>query len=408
MINVLVVDDDRSKLAHIVAVLAEAGVPRECVDIGQTGIDGRRYLTAKQYDLLVLDVALPMRAEEAPDRRGGITLLREIVERDIYKIPTHVVGLTGFEDLQDECATEFRARLWSLELYDPSDSGWQQRLGAKVRFIIARSRQVEPLHYQSDVAIVAALHTPELAAVRSIPWDWKGPHSLDEVGYYYEGTFYSGGVSRTVVAAAAPRMGMVASAILAGKTIARFRPRILAMVGICAGLSDKVGIGDVLVADPAWDWQMGKYAKGRFHVAPDQIDIPTGVAERFRLLGNDAQLWFEIYTSYSGPKPQNLPALKIGPVTSGSAVLADARLLSEIRRQHRNLLGVEMELYGMYAAARDSSPPNPIAFGVKSVCDFADDKKNDDYQAYASHVSGKCLAAFCERYLSDFVRTGTE
>jgi len=82
--------------------------------------------------------------------------------------------------------------------------------------------------------------------------------------------------------------------------------------------------------------------------------------------------------------------------------LADARLLDEIKKQHRNLLGVEMELYGMYVAARDCSPPNPIAFGIKSVCDFADSKKTDDFQAYSAYVSTRAMAAFCERYAADF------
>lgn len=403
-ISVLVVDDDRSKVGHIVGALVAAGVGRELIDVGQTGIDARRHLTTRKYDLLILDIALPMRAEDAPDRQGGIKLLREILDRDIYMIPTHVIGVTGFEDLQSECAAELRSRLWSLELYDPCDRAWQERLRAKAEFIIARCKQIEPIRYQSDLAVLSALHTPELSAIRSIQWEWTGPQSLDEVGYFYEGAILAGGEARRVVAAAAPRMGMVATAILASKIIGRFRPRLLAMAGICAGLKDQCAIGDVLVADPAWDWQMGKYAKGQFYLAPDQIDIPTAIAERFRMLASDQQLWFDIYNSYTGNKPQNLPSLKIGPVTSGSAVLADTRILSEIKRQHRNLLGVEMELYGMYVAARDCSPPNPVAFGVKSVCDFADDKKNDDYQAYASHVSARCLAAFCERYLADFAR----
>jgi hypothetical protein len=52
----------------------------------------------------------------------------------------------------------------------------------------------------------------------------------------------------------------------------------------------------------------------------------------------------------------------------------------------------------MYSAARDSGPPRPAAFGLKSVCDFADHLKNDKYQKYAAYTSAQVLAEFVRRY----------
>ena len=126
--------------------------------------------------------------------------------------------------------------------------------------------------------------------------------------------------------------------------------------------------------------------------------------ERFVQLAKDKQLWFDIHSSYGGSKPNSLPTARVGPVTSGSAVLTDERLLNKIKEEHhRKLRGVDMELYGMYTASRDSSPPNPITFGMKSVCDYSDSNKSDRYQSYAAHVSARALAAFRERYAVDFL-----
>lgn len=405
-IKILVVDDDRSKLAKVIKLLEETGVQRECIEVAQTGSEARRFLMALRYDLLILDVALPMRAEDSPDRKGGIKLLDEVVERDIYKKPDNVVGLTGFDDLHKEVMDKFHSRLWSLEYYDPSDYSWIDRVKAKVRYIISQSSQVEHISYGADVCIIAALHSPELTAMRSVKWNWNVPESLDEIGYCYEARFESKGKSKRAIAAAAPRMGMVATAILSMKMIVKFRPRLLIMMGICAGVKATCAIGDVLVADPAWDWQMGKYVNGKFAFAPDQIDIPTAISERFIQLNDDKNLWFNIYQSFSGSKPSSLPTLKIGPVPSGSSVLADAQVLKDIKTQHRKMLGLDMELYGMYAAARDCSPPRPITFGIKSVSDYADSRKGDMYQSYAAHVSAHTLVAFCERYTDDFCDTG--
>lgn len=53
-------------------------------------------------------------------------------------------------------------------------------------------------------------------------------------------------------------------------------------------------------------------------------------------------------------------------------MLADQDTAEIIRKQHRKLLGVDMELYGVASAARDAGLPKHLAFGLKSVCDFAD------------------------------------
>jgi nucleoside phosphorylase len=253
---------------------------------------------------------------------------------------------------------------------------------------------------QTDLCVVTALSL-ELNELRQTRWNWNKAEVLDGVSFFYRGTFTSGGRTLSVVAASAPRMGMVPAAIVSLKLISKFRPRLFAMVGICAGLENNCGIGDVLLADPTWDWQMGKYTEAMFQIAPDQIDIPTEVVERFKLLGDDRAFWFNISDRFAGEKPNRVPELKIGPVSSGSAVLADARLLDEIKKQHRKLLGIEMELYGVYLAAKDCQPPHPITFGLKGVSDFAGTDKSDKYQRFAAHMSVNTLAAFCERFASD-------
>ncbi len=404
-VRILVVDDDRNKLHRIVSVLQEAGADRELIDVGMTGTDARRLLSETAYDFVVLDIALPMRPEDVPDRRGGIKILEELSERGTFKLPLSLLGLTGFEELQEEFGDYFRSKLWILDFYEPADGSWIERLKAKTRFVIARSQQKESARFETEVCVITALQQPEFKALRSLSWNWEGPTSLDEVGYYYEGTFISGRQPQRVVAAAAPRMGMVAAAVLTTKMISKFRPRLLAMTGICGGVKGKCEIGDVLVADPAWDWQMGKFDRGGFKFAPDQIDIATPIAERFALLADDEQLRFEIHRDFQGSKPNNLPQLRLGPVASGSSILAESSQITKLTAQHRKLLGVEMELYGVYTAARDSSPPLPMAFGIKGVSDFADSKKNDDFQAYAAYVATRAFATFCERYAADFVNT---
>ena len=399
MSKILIVDDNEEKLSRISHILTDAGVTPENINIAKTGVEARKCLSGIQFDLLILDIALPMREGDEPDRRGGIKLLEEIVERGNFRLPDSVLGLTGFSDLHEEFGEQFHSMLWTLDYYDTSDSGWLERLRAKVSYVLARTNQGPDRIYQSDLCVVTALHSLELEALRSLPWGWRGPQSLDEVGFYFEGGIECGENSTSVVAAAAPRMGMVASALLTQKMIAKFRPKYLCMVGICAGVRGRCDIGDIIVADPAWDWQMGKHGYDGFSFAPDQIALPIHVTEKFVQMSDLDEFWFGVHKKFSGSKPANLPTIKVGPVASGSSILADGKKVKDIQQQHRQLLGVEMELYGVYSAARDATSPQPTAFGIKAVSDFADDHKSDEYQRYAAFVSVQTLAKFCSLYL---------
>jgi nucleoside phosphorylase len=252
--------------------------------------------------------------------------------------------------------------------------------------------------YGVDLCVITALASPELDAVRSLPWKWGEAKAFDDVGYQYEGSF---GTNRRAIAIAAPRMGMVASATLATKLIMQARPKILAMTGICAGFRSESALGDVLVADPCWDWQMGKYKSDTFEIGPDQIGTALEISQKMQVIGGDKEVLAKIWSDSDAEKPTNVPMIRTGPVATGSAVLADQSVADTIVSQHRKTLGVDMELYGVFSAARDCSRPKPLVVGIKSVCDFADQYKNDKYQKYCAHVSARCLEILVTRYESE-------
>jgi hypothetical protein len=49
--------------------------------------------------------------------------------------------------------------------------------------------------------------------------------------------------------------------------------------------------------------------------------------------------------------------------------------------------------------------PRPLAFSCKAVCDLADEKKDDRWQAYAAFTSARSITEFCERYMEDLDRS---
>jgi nucleoside phosphorylase len=67
------------------------------------------------------------------------------------------------------------------------------------------------------------------------------------------------------------------------------------------------------------------------------------------------------------------------------------------KAQHRKLLGIEMEAYGVMCAADDLPTPQPRAIVLKGVSDFADSAKSDAFREYAAYVSAGAAVYLCEQ-----------
>jgi nucleoside phosphorylase len=198
-------------------------------------------------------------------------------------------------------------------------------------------------------------------------------------------------------------MGMSAAAVLAMKMIITFRPRYISMSGITAGIPGKTRLGDIIVADPSWDWGSGKWifkdGKISFLQSPHQMSLDTAIRNKLRLFSADKITLAKIQSDWPGETPPNELVMHIGPLASGASVLSDGITIDQVKQQHRELLGVEMETYGIYVAADEAPSPKPSFFALKSVVDFANGEKNDKYQKYASYTSAQALRFFTENYL---------
>lgn len=365
-------------------------------------------LESKQYDLLILDIILPQyKYNPATTHTYSLDLLHRIhVDEEINK-PGKVIGITADKAAAIAASDQFDENTWAIIDYTPQADTWMHRIVNCVEYLkknknnelcTAKKRSV-------DIAVICALETPELDAVLSLPWNWQSSRPVDDSVFVNDGWFYVGQTKVTVAAAFSTRMGMVSTAIKSLLIINSLRPKILVMTGICAGVKEKVGLGDVLFADPAWDFQSGKRVidggTRKFSFAPHQLPADHRIRSHFEQLRSD-KIFFTGLPKLFSENCEFTTSLRIGPVASGSAVLADGITIEEIKDQQRELLGVEMEIYGLYAAAFNVSGLQPRVFALKGVCDYADPDKKDEAQAYAAFASAKVLERFFEKYGSRF------
>ena len=96
-------------------------------------------------------------------------------------------------------------------------------------------------------------------------------------------------------------------------------------------------------------------------------------------------------------KPDNDLHIHIGSFGSGAAVLADQNVIDNILSHDRKLLGFDMEAYGVMLSGSLSGTPCTTSVVIKSVSDFGDQSKTDQYQKYAAYTSAKALHLLIER-----------
>jgi len=403
--KILVVEDDVTKLRNIASALAEVeGISLDDITSETDAAGAKRFLMERNVDLIVLDLHLPDRIDLPPKASGGLDFMRSISTRPNFFVPTHVVAISGNTEALSAVSDD-AAELWGVIRYDPTSNRWRDQLKSRVRYAqaawrsaIGRPRETRPC----EIAILTALDE-ELAGILRLPLAWRQFKPEGDGTRYHEATVETAKGPMRLAAATASRMGMAATASLASKMIDIYRPRYLVMAGVTGGVRGRVKLGDILIADPSYDWGSGKYetvdGKRNFLPNPDQLRLHPDIRPELVKASKDAAMLGEIRVSFAGSKPDNPLECHVEAVGSGAAVLSDTAMVDGIKAHNRKLHGVEMEIYGLMMAAEICAKPRPLAFSVKAVSDFADHTKADDVRPYAIHVSSRFILKFVTDYL---------
>lgn len=404
MINILIVEDTVDKLNKIVKLInEEVDIPSENVLTAKNIKDAKLILRKTSVDLMILDLVLPLDSDDSATPENGINFLDEIYSHPTMHPPIHIVGLTGFAEYREQYVDKFTKYLWHLVDYKAEESDWKEKLKEIIFHLIKVRRDfLNPINFKHDydIAIVAALNNPELQQVLNLDANWAEINVKNDATTYHTGHFERGEKKLKIICASAPQMGMVASATLAMKMINRFKPRYIIMTGIAAGYKDdKVDFGDILVADQSYDGTNGKIVtlengdKG-FSPNPTPIPLDADIKEKIRSYENRHELFAKIKRGYNGNKPTSELKIKIGPIVSVPYVVQNEDEFLSFKDNQRKLIGLEMESFGIFYSACNTVNPKPIPIVIKSVCDFGDAHKGDNYQIYAAYTSAKFMYEF--------------
>lgn len=396
--KILIVDDNYESVKLI---LTDLNIDVHTIkDHVSTSKEALKKLKESEYDLLIIDLQIPETIGEDVDPAGGMKLLEYVDSIDDINKPIHILGYTSHKESYDLCKDTFYSMGWSLILKTEDSSIVKKIIEAKLRH--ARNP-----NQKYDVCILTALNYPELDQLLKVNFVWI-PVKFDNDINIYHSTYINTSSDKkiSIISTCCEYMGMAQSSAMAMKMCLKFSPKYMIMTGIAAGIKDKVNLGDILISDICWDWGNGKQTikngKPAFLSAPRQISLEPVLKAKFTDIVTNRKYLDEIYNDWPrSNRPSHALNAHIGPVATGAVVLEDPSIVEMIQSQHRETIGVEMEGYGVALASKLSRTIPPKHIIIKSVCDFADPNKNNEWQEYAAYTSAQLTIKFIQNHLFD-------
>jgi nucleoside phosphorylase len=390
-VKVLIVDDLDSKAHELKLWILNFEQGADVVRV-ENAHAGFRALTQDKFDLVLLDLVVPLTAGAIPSEEASVWFVKEVQRKVSDQLFPLIVGTTMYADSLGRLALVFGHHLWSIIYVNENDSRWRQQLSYAVRFARSKSADVRTARSSGekcDVAVVTALRYPEFTeAVDAFGGGDQLVVQETSESWLRCNIEHSGGKRFSVVLACADEMGMCAMSALVTRLCLMCAPTYLVLSGIMGGNAARVGISDLVLIEETWDCRAGKLTENGLQPDTKSQRCTFRLANAARaVLDEDALI--DIWRNSKGVKPQQFPRLHVGAVACSPAVIAHDEAFSDLEQQKRKVLGVEMEAFGCYDAVHRLGNLAPEVLCLKSVCDLGDKSKADEYQRFCAYVAAR-------------------
>ncbi|EHU3239236.1 hypothetical protein ACX0AN_002170 [Acinetobacter baumannii] len=337
-------------------------------------------LEREVYDLIIIDLIVPTHPNSEPKDLSE-SIIYDLRDEECPNAKTPVLALTQFDAVAIDNFAELNSNNINVITFSIEKEEWKKTLNQRLL-----DNSPAPKY---DFIIICAL-PKEANAYKELNLDYKESKSIQGLDCLEISIDNHVGVIITC-----PRMGLVDAAITSAMGLQIFKPKLVAMSGICAGIKDKAQIYDITIPELCYQHDSGKWTMDGF--TPEQYSIQLDHAVKLKIKDLITKTDF-VNSILNGiqAKRSEIPddfeqintRIQLGTLSSGSAVIADEDFNSTITKQHRRVAAFEMETYAVYESAR-LADFKPIFFSAKAVVDNGTPAKNDDFHRIACLISAK-------------------
>jgi nucleoside phosphorylase/CheY-like chemotaxis protein len=399
-LRILIIHDRREIGEELQRIARETVGATAEADLAEDVLSARDRLKSQFYDLVVIDLTLPIKQGKASATLENTEiLLEDIFEGDEVRTPADVLGISKDSTVLDLVRTNIGQHLMGC-LEEDASGTWREAFKAKVQYLMrARSarRLVTNSSHDVDAVLLTALDKeaqPYSEFLELSPSeDFKGSKDFtfaDRSGRMRRGILHSIG-----------QAGQSACGSATQALLTQFRPKLIMLTGFCGGVEARVNFGDLVafLASSAWDygkWEEVDGPEGKltvFRPRPMALNCPeNGVREVVRSLmaseySPDADALATVVKASDGKLTEW--KLRLRGAGSGSAVVTSGETLKSIVDRDEEIWAIDMESYAFYHACRHTPVLAPDFICLKAVADHCNGEKDSKFHSPCSAISAR-------------------
>lgn len=325
---------------------------------------------------------VPQQSDEERHKEENLIILcpthHSLVDQDPYKFSGPFL-----KDIKLQHQNKIAAMLEipSPELPDQQATEFSRQVADEAvdfAIVVARSNELEALKHQF----------PELSLV---------PPEEGRSELYYRGVVHTNrNGSYRIVVTMLHQLGNVEAAHSTANVIRDWKPRYLIVNGVAGGLSENdQSFGDIVVSRSILYYEQNSRSASQFDVECRRFEADRSLLSGVFQIANDR--WAPTLPDRPDQIESSEVSLQIhiGPIASGEKIIASNDGVQTLKKLDRKLIAVEMESAGVASAA--FSAVKDVGFiTIRSICDFADGGKNDNWQNYATHAAAAFVRTFLD------------
>lgn len=209
-------------------------------------------------------------------------------------------------------------------------------------------------------------------------------------------------------------MGMTDAACIASTALYAFKPKIIIMIGICAGSKGDVHLGDIIIANQTFDYSFGKLKTEELpggkttdtfvnRTSHEYVDPALNLfITQMSSSNHVTKVMRDIEDAYEGAVPDNqsVKTIRVTSIASGPWVVNTPSVFDLITNHlDDKCVALDMEAHAVAHAAKRFKTPWLV---IKVVQDYANGNKEEDEKVarnYAAFESASFLKNNLDRIL---------